>query len=121
MATMTKNAPKSKAKKSAPVVSLGLAVDHQTYLVEPIRGIQDPAILKAFRLVKKSDDEVYGVGGPADGLVTCDCMSYVSTFAGTCDTCKHGKAMVALGLLDAPAYLAPAEDAWDERWTTTDA
>ena len=46
--------------------------------------------------------------GPASGLVVCDCPSYVSTHEGTCSTCKHGTALVEVGLLD-PVNHAPAE------------
>jgi len=60
---------------------------------------------KAFRLVKKSGGEgVYDVVRTHDGLVSCDCASYEVSHKGTVSMCKHGAALVSLGLLDAPAY-----------------
>jgi hypothetical protein len=112
MATMTKSAPVRKAKKTAPVVTLCLAIDHVCYGVVPITGITDPEIARAWRLDKRSGDgEVYDVHRTVNGLVVCDCPSYETTFKGTADTCKHGKALVAMGLLDAPSWSAPVEAA----------
>jgi hypothetical protein len=103
MSTMTREPKTVKPKKSAPVVSLALAIDHVVYQVEPIPAGEFGT--KAFRLSKKSNaGEVYDVIRDNDGLVQCDCPSYEVTFRGTLGTCKHGSALVTLGLLDAPCY-----------------
>jgi len=104
MATMTRNAPKVKAKKSAPVVSLALAIDHQVYQVEPIPAGEFGT--KAFRLEKKSTGAVHDVIRTNAGLVECSCPSYEVTYRNTLGTCKHGSALVAMGLLDAPSAKA---------------
>jgi hypothetical protein len=108
MSTSTAPAPavkaprKPKSAKSAPVVTLCMSIDHTVYGVERIPSGEFGTA--AWRLSKKSNaGEVYDVIRDHDGLVQCDCPSYEVTFKGTCDTCKHGKALVALGLLDAPS------------------
>lgn len=95
MATMTKT---RKPVKSAPVVSLALSIDHQVYSVEPIQSA------KGFRLTKQAArDDVYDVVRTSEGLVTCSCPSYQNTFADTVSTCKHGDALLKMGLLE-PIY-----------------
>src|SRR5262249_14245525 len=83
--------------KAAPVVSLALAIDHVVYAVEPIPAGE--CGVKAFRLAKKSaDGAVYDLLQTAEGTVECDCPSYETTFRGTCGQCKHGRALVQMGL-----------------------
>ena len=108
MATVAnRRRPSQPSPKPAPVVTLALAIDHIVYAVEPIRGLQDPDIIRAFRLEKKSDrDAVYDVSRTALGFVACTCPDYVARQEGNgFGMCKHGRALVEMGLLDAP--LAP--------------
>ncbi len=108
MSTMTRK-PRTVKPKAAPVVSLALAIDHVVYQVEPIPAGEFGS--KAFRLVKRAGDgAVYDVVRTHDGLVECDCPSYETTYRGTCGTCKHGSAMIAVGLIDAPAWTPPARE-----------
>jgi hypothetical protein len=60
----------------------------------------------AFRLDKLVGDGVYDVIRTHDGLVKCDCPSYVMTFEGTAGMCKHGRALVEAGYLDRPSPIA---------------
>jgi hypothetical protein len=60
----------------------------------------------AFRLDKVHGEGVYDVVRTHDGLVRCDCPSYVMTFEGTASTCKHGRALVEAGYLDRPSPIA---------------
>ena len=47
---------------------------------------------------------VYDVARTAAGLVDCDCPSYEATYRGNgLATCKHGQALVMVGLLEAPS------------------
>ena len=95
-------------------VNLCLSIDFQQY---DVRGIPCPTpefgTGRAYHLEKHSSKgEGYDVIRNNFGLVECSCPSYVSTFEGTSDTCKHGKALVALGLIEAPRYTPRATD-WE--------
>jgi hypothetical protein len=61
---------------------------------------------KAFRLSKLSsrgDEAIYDVVRTHAGLVECDCPHYEARLRGNCaDCCKHGRALVELGLMEAP-------------------
>ncbi len=61
----------------------------------------------AVRLCKHGSDAVYDVHRSHDGLVVCDCPSYVVTHDGTVSMCKHGRALVQLGMID-PPFCPPA-------------
>lgn len=104
MASVSDRVRNPKSLKPA-VVSLALAIDHIVYQVEPVAPGEFGT--KAFRLAKKgADGAVYDVIRTHAGLVECDCPSYEATHRGTISACKHGRALVQLGLLDAPAYVA---------------
>src|SRR4051812_23218654 len=51
--------------------------------------------VSAVRLTKLSSHESYDVIRRHDGLVACDCPSYVFRYEGTDQTCKHGVACMA--------------------------
>jgi hypothetical protein len=104
MTTLTAPAPKSKAGRTARpfACSMTVEINGQSYGVEPI----DPGECgtKAFRLAKRwADGAVYDVIRDNDGHVACDCPDYECRHRGNgFGLCKHGKALVALGLIDAP-------------------
>jgi hypothetical protein len=106
MSTLT--APRRPAKPARLEATLALAISHQVYAVTPIRGIQDPEVLKAFRLEKKSDpDAVYDVALTVHGL-ECTCPDFEARHRGLpTQGCKHVQALVGLGLLERPAAATP--------------
>lgn len=61
---------------------------------------------RAFRLTK-ADGAAYDVVRTAH-TVECDCGDYEFRHRGTAGLCKHGRALVALGLVEAPAEAPPA-------------
>jgi|GEM_PF-6968414 len=108
MAIVTRPRREVKSTRKAHAFSLALAIDHVVYTVEPIPAGEFGT--KAFRLVKKSDGAVYDVVRTHDGLVECDCPDYEMRHKGVdCGCCKHGNALVAMGLIDAPAPVTKAE------------
>jgi hypothetical protein len=76
-----------------------LTIALNRYAAVPIPPGEDGTA--AWRLRKESG-EVYDVIRDRDGLVCCDCPSYEVTFRNTEKMCKHGRALVAAGMLDAP-------------------
>jgi hypothetical protein len=70
------------------------------YQVTPLDAGPDHA--RAWRL-SKSDGEVYDVCRARDGRTTsCTCAHYTYRLEGTSAVCKHGAALIQLGLI-APA------------------
>ncbi|WP_422932217.1 hypothetical protein [Singulisphaera sp. PoT] len=107
MSIVTRSRREVKPARKAPVYSLALAIDHVVYTVESIPAGEFGS--KAFRITKKSDGSVYDVCRTHDGLVACDCPDYEIRRKGmTAEPCKHGKALVAMGLLEAPTAVANA-------------
>src|SRR4051795_7620368 len=101
MATITSPAPRVNAKSRPLNVSLMLTIRETDYSVTPIAP--GPDNIKAYRLEKLSGDrETYDLAHTNDGLVVCDCPSYVATHEGTSSTCKHGSALVLMGLPPKP-------------------
>jgi hypothetical protein len=108
-------------KHSTPVVKpvLTITLGGKSYGVEsiPPGGFGD----RAWRL-SGPEGQVYDVIRTHFGIVECDCPSYEFRLKGNCITpCKHGAALIAVGLLQAPEPVeAPAADEWaahdDERW-----
>lgn len=85
------------ASQSAP--RLTLFISGKAYNVQPLDGV-DVEIMKAFRL-RKFDGTEYDIAQTADGL-SCDCPDF--TFrreAVDPSGCKHIKALIACGLIDA--------------------
>jgi hypothetical protein len=105
-------APSKKSKAAKPFscefVSMTLAVNDVRYACDPI----DPGEFgtRSFRLCKRSGDHaVYDVIRQHDGIVACSCPDYIARHQGNgYGLCKHGKALVELGLMPAP--LAPAPE-----------
>ncbi len=91
-----------KAAKTALKVSLCLAIDHTAYAVTPIRS-QDTDVIRAWRLVKQSNrEDVYDVAETVHGF-DCTCPDFETRRRGLDEAgCKHCKAAVIAGLIDAP-------------------
>jgi hypothetical protein len=88
-------------KFSAELVNATLKINGTDYTVEPIPAGEFGTI--AFRLVKRGSDAVYDVVRTHQGIVECDCPDYESRHRGNgLGMCKHGRALVTLGLVDAP-------------------
>lgn len=102
MATLTRKPRSSKSKSFAcRLVSATIEINGTLYSAEPIDPHEEGTA--AFRLGKMAGDgAVYDVVRDHSGLVRCDCPSYVSTHEGTASMCKHGRALVALGLVEVP-------------------
>jgi hypothetical protein len=105
MATLTK--PRAPCKTKAPVFSVELVaatirLNGHLYHVEPIGPGEDGSV--AYRLEKAGDPEgVYDVIRTLAGLVECSCPDYEARHRGLdCGACKHGRALVTLGLMAAP-------------------
>src|SRR3954469_9802287 len=93
-------------KFSCEFVSIVVRINDVRYAVDPIDPGEDGT--RAFRLCKASGDhEVYDVIRTHFGTVECSCPSYEATHRGTASTCKHGRALVTLGLMPGP--VAPAD------------
>jgi hypothetical protein len=84
------------------IISLTIAIEDVRYSVDPL----DPGECgtRAFRLVKRAADKAtYDVIRDTYGIVSCTCPNYIWRHQGTdADTCKHGAALVELGLMTAP-------------------
>jgi hypothetical protein len=100
VATRTKTAPARKAPKPATGrAGLTLRINGQNYKVVPIRD-QDFGAIRAFRLTKP-DGEFHDVSHQVYGH-DCSCGDFVFRRDGIDESgCKHIKAAVAVGLLDA--------------------
>jgi hypothetical protein len=113
MSTITAPIPRVNAKSRPLNVSLLLTIRETDYAVTVIAP--GPDNVKAYRLEKLSGDrETYDLAHTNDGLVVCDCKSYVATHEGTSSTCKHGSALVLMGLLPKPCCVANTRVAYDD-------
>jgi hypothetical protein len=106
MSTITAPAPAVNAKSRPLTVELLLTINGQAYHVEPTAHA--PGGTRSYRLAKRGGDEaVYDVDAHAD-RIECACPSYQKSHAGTSSLCKHGRAMVMVGLVDYPDETADA-------------
>jgi hypothetical protein len=100
MATATRSKP-----FTCSFVAMTIEISDVRYACDPI----DPGEsgTRAFRLTKHGKDrDVYDVLRRHDGTVACDCPDFEFRHEGLTDApCKHGRALVELGLMPAP--LAP--------------
>jgi hypothetical protein len=100
---MSSVSQKSRSRKTKPfackLISAEVEVSGHRYHVEPIPAGEDGSA--AFRMVKHgSDDAVYDLVRTYAGLVECTCADYECRRRGlTCKPCKHGRALIELGLL----------------------
>lgn len=113
MSTMTR---KSRSVKpfTCSIISLTIEINDCRYSVDEISAGEFGS--RSFRLTKHSARDggaVYDVVHDNHGCVACDCPSYQTTHIGTSSTCKHGRALVALGLMPAPAPLRHVPDEFD--------
>jgi hypothetical protein len=87
------------------VNAASVTIKGQSYGVEEIPPGEDGT--RAFVLTKANGTS-YAVIRTHAGLVECDCPDYEARHRGLdCLTCKHGKALVEAGLLDAPRPAMP--------------
>jgi hypothetical protein len=112
MSTITAPAPRVNARSRPLTVELTLTINGQAYHVEPIAHA--PGGAKSYRLAKHSGDgATYDLDAFAD-RVECSCPSYTKTHEGTSSLCKHGRALVMVGLVDYPdETAADARAAYD--------
>lgn len=108
MASVT--APRKASKASRPFtcsfISITIEIQDTRYSVDEVPAGEFGR--KAFRLCKHSGNhEVYDVIHDAFGCVACSCPDYIARHDGTSSMCKHGRALVALGLMPGPAPIAP--------------
>ena len=78
------------------------AINGFTYTIEPTR-IHPEVGSVAFRMHKIATNNTYHVHRDIYNEVKCDCPDFEMRRAGTGSTCKHGQALVSLGLLRATA------------------
>jgi hypothetical protein len=103
MSASTIRRPRVKTSSQPLDVKLVITIRGTSYSVTKIDPGPDNS--KAYRLAKLGGKgEVYDICRTNEGLVVCDCPSYISTHEGTCSTCKHGMALIEVGLLDAPKH-----------------
>jgi len=81
-----------------------LTIKGTRYEATPFQGDDSTAGVRLVKLAGKG--EIWDVSRGPDGLVACDCPSYVKTYEGTSATCKHGTACVEAGLIASPAPVA---------------
>jgi hypothetical protein len=85
-----------------------ITINGARYHAEPISPGEDGTA--AFVLTKPNGDS-YAVIRTHAGLVECDCPDYEARHRGLdCLPCKHGKALVELGLIDAPRPQMPTSN-----------
>src|SRR4051794_29642939 len=101
MASVASPRPATKSSRKPLAVELVMTINGQAYEVEPIAVA--PAGVRSFRLAKCSGDgATYDLDAFAD-RVECSCPSYQKTHAGTSSPCKHGRALIMVGLIDYPS------------------
>jgi hypothetical protein len=96
----------------APAPSLTLTIQGKPYDVRPI----EPGGFggRAWRL-SGPKGQIYDVVRTHLGICEFDCPSYEFRLKGNCITpCKHGAALVAVGLLEPPCPVEPGRDAWED-------
>lgn len=92
---------------SAELLSASVRINGAGYDVEPIPPTEDETV--AYRLARHDNEAVYDVVRTRGGVVECGCPDYEHRHRGNgFGLCKHGQALVRLGLVEAP--LAPAGD-----------
>ncbi len=103
MSTLTSphNPVKPIRRREPLTASLTITIRGDVYSLTSISPGEDGS--RAWRLEKQGDgDAVYDVIRRHDGLVQCSCPSWEATYSNSVSTCKHGQALVMVGLLQAP-------------------
>jgi hypothetical protein len=86
------------------LISAQVEIQNRVYTVIPY---DFDKLGSGFQVVKSGlNDEVYNVIHTETGINTCDCMDYLRRHQGNgYGLCKHGRALVELGLMPAPRFL----------------
>ena len=91
-----------------------IAIGSSLYHVTPIPAHESGT--RAVRLEKTNGDKaIYDVIRNHDNLIACDCPSYVMQHDGKGTLCKHGQALVTLGLIPAPIPIPNPPDGYREK------
>jgi hypothetical protein len=99
------------ATKAPDTCRLTVVIRGVAYSARPIRA-DLPEIIKAWR-IRKSGGETYDVADTTAGP-SCTCADHEFRHQGNGTSCKHGRALRALGLLD-PEGTDPSEwPAWTD-------
>jgi hypothetical protein len=113
MSSLTRTAPRVKPAReprafTCSFVSMTIEINDVRYSVDPIDAGEFG--IRAYRLTKHSGDHaIHDVLRTHAGPVECSCPDFVCRRQGLTDEpCKHGLALLTLGLLPAPAAPAPA-------------
>ena len=105
MASATASRRRVKVSDQPLAARLTLTIRGTDYAVTRLEP--GPDHTRAWRLEKLGGKaEVYDLARTREGLVACDCPSYTSTHEGTASTCKHGQAMIEVGLIKVPSHAA---------------
>jgi hypothetical protein len=95
------NAPADPATPPAPSAPTRVSIAGFVHLLAP-QAI-DPSIgTVAFALANTDTGHTYHVHRDTHGEVCCDCADHTLRRAGSGRPCKHGKALIDLGLIPAP-------------------
>jgi hypothetical protein len=93
--------PEDVPAETAGRCSLRLTINGTGYSIRPIDA--GFAGVRAFRL-RKADGKTYDVVQDLEDAIRCDCGDFIFRREGLTDRpCKHGAALVALGMLEDPA------------------
>lgn len=107
MATLTPDAPTVNPARGPRAASL--TIKGAAYDATPIDAGEDGTA--AYRLVRRRGGACYDVIRTHAGLVECDCPDYEARRRGlTAEPCKHGRALVEAGLIEAPRPVAASQD-----------
>jgi hypothetical protein len=117
MSTITR--PRNPVKASSQPLNARLILEIRGVAYVVTRIEPGPDNMKAYRLEKiGGKGEVYDLARTNEGLVTCDCPSYIATHEGTSSCCKHGAAMIEVGLFKPALYVPddyrPLPEEFDE-------
>jgi hypothetical protein len=90
----------ARTRKTAPANTcrLTLTIRGRDYDVRPLRGDLGPGVVLAWRLAKVGTPTRHVVAETLDGT-TCSCGDQMWRHAGRGSSCKHIRAMKAVGLL----------------------
>jgi len=110
--TASRKSSKSRTPRAELVVSLALAVDHQTYSITPI-PVQDDEVWHAWRLEKSSDRTTHYNVSEGNYGATCDCPDQTMRHEGIDNVgCKHIRALRAMGMFLQPYCDHRPPDHW---------
>jgi len=86
--------------------SCRIRINGTNYRLKPVPC--HPSIGSRAYQLRKDIGTVYTIVRAVHGLVECDCADYVLRRDGiTPFPCKHGQALIALGMLEAPCFTRP--------------